>query len=184
MEDFREKKERLRKLARMAGAGESGLLQRFESILEEKDELERRVERLTERLLDSLKEGLLEEAQGIDVPGQEKEFQLIIGLPELEVEPLKRLADSLVAEMDLGAVLLGSRGEKSASLICKLAAGDSPATGELNAGEVISETARIIGGGGGGGKEFAQGGGPDGEKLEEALREGERFIREILTEKE
>jgi len=184
IEDLREKKERLRKLARMAGAGESGLLQRFESILEEKDELERRVERLTERLLGSLKEGLLEEAKGIDVPGQKEEFQLIVGLPELEVEPLKRLADSLVAEMDLGAVLLGSRGEDSASLICKLAEGDSRASRELRAGDVISKTARIIGGGGGGGKEFAQGGGPEGEMLEEALREGERFIRETLTEEE
>ncbi|MFW6018461.1 MAG: DHHA1 domain-containing protein, partial [Halapricum sp.] len=45
------------------------------------------------------------------------------------------------------------------------------------AGQVVGELAGRVGGGGGGPPDFAQGGGPDAEKLDEALAQ----VPDILT---
>ncbi len=50
----------------------------------------------------------------------------------------------------------------------------------LDMGEILKASAQLIGGRGGGGKDFAQGGGGDGSRIEEALDEAERLIREKL----
>ena len=50
----------------------------------------------------------------------------------------------------------------------------------LDMGELMKRCAPIIGARGGGGKDFAQGGGGDATRLDEALDEAERVIREAL----
>ncbi len=47
-------------------------------------------------------------------------------------------------------------------------------------GSALREAAAVIGGTGGGGKDFAQGGGGDPSKMEEALDAAEKMIREVL----
>jgi alanyl-tRNA synthetase len=51
----------------------------------------------------------------------------------------------------------------------------------LDMGEILKSSAQVIGGRGGGGRDFAQGGGGDGSRIEEALDEAERFIKEKLA---
>jgi len=51
----------------------------------------------------------------------------------------------------------------------------------LDMGEILKASVQIIGAKGGGGKDFAQGGGGDGSRVEEALDEAERLIREKLA---
>ncbi|WP_114577894.1 alanine--tRNA ligase [Saliphagus sp. LR7] len=51
----------------------------------------------------------------------------------------------------------------------------------VDAGEVVSELAARVGGGGGGPPDFAQGGGPDGEALEEALADAPDVLRRVLN---
>lgn len=51
----------------------------------------------------------------------------------------------------------------------------------LNMGELLRASAAVMGARGGGGKDFAQGGGGDGSRIEEALDDAERRIKEALV---
>lgn len=50
----------------------------------------------------------------------------------------------------------------------------------VNMGEALKNCAAVMGAGGGGGEDFAQGGGGDAGKIDEALQKAETFIREKL----
>jgi alanyl-tRNA synthetase len=50
----------------------------------------------------------------------------------------------------------------------------------VNAGEVVGELAAKVGGGGGGPPDFAQGGGPEVDRLDEALAEAPDVVRNVL----
>jgi alanyl-tRNA synthetase len=49
----------------------------------------------------------------------------------------------------------------------------------VNAGEVVGELAQKVGGGGGGPPDFAQGGGPDADKLDEALEDALDVLQQV-----
>jgi alanyl-tRNA synthetase len=49
----------------------------------------------------------------------------------------------------------------------------------VDAGAVVGELARRVGGGGGGPADFAQGGGPDADALDEALEEAPEILRGV-----
>ncbi|MFB6197929.1 MAG: DHHA1 domain-containing protein, partial [Halobacteriaceae archaeon] len=49
---------------------------------------------------------------------------------------------------------------------------------KANAGEVVSKLANQVGGGGGGPSDFAQGGGPDISKLDDALENAPSILRQ------
>jgi alanyl-tRNA synthetase len=49
----------------------------------------------------------------------------------------------------------------------------------VNAGEVVGELAVEVGGGGGGPPDFAQGGGPDADKLDEALADAPEVLKQV-----
>jgi alanyl-tRNA synthetase len=51
----------------------------------------------------------------------------------------------------------------------------------VNAGEVVGELARMVGGGGGGPADFAQGGGPDSEALDDALDEAPDVLADVAS---
>jgi alanyl-tRNA synthetase len=72
-------------------------------------------------------------------------------------------------------VLFGLGGEKPA-LIFACSKGVP-----LDMGGILKSAAQLIGARGGGGKDFAQGGGGDGSRIEEALDEAERLIKEKLA---
>jgi alanyl-tRNA synthetase len=68
-----------------------------------------------------------------------------------------------------------------------VAAGDEAVQAGINAGEIVSNAARVVGGGGGGRQFFATGGGPSKDKAEDALKVIEESIQRQLsapTEKE
>ena len=51
----------------------------------------------------------------------------------------------------------------------------------VDAGEVVGELARRVGGGGGGPPDFAQGGGPDADALDDALDDAPGVLRTVLN---
>jgi len=71
------------------------------------------------------------------------------------------------------AVLACGRKDSAAKIILKLS-GDM--TEFVNAGDIVKKASKILGGGGGGRDDMAQGGGPDAEKIGEAVNK----IKEIL----
>ena len=80
-------------------------------------------------------------------------------------------AASLIAEQDC-VVLLGSETGKLVAAV-----GKSGLAKGIKAGSIIRAASKALGGGGGGKPELAQGGGPNAQKLDEALAAGRGAMR-------
>jgi alanyl-tRNA synthetase len=80
---------------------------------------------------------------------------------------LREFVDQLKAKMGSGIILLGSESQDRVSLVMGVTA---DLTRRLNASDLIKKIAIHIGGTGGGRPDFAQAGGTDFRKLDEALR--------------
>ncbi len=84
----------------------------------------------------------------------------------LDANGARQLSDTLLARLKSGVVVLGRKDEGKASLIVRVS-GDL--TDKVKAGNVIKEIAPIVDGKGGGRPDMAEGGGPEGAKLNEAI---------------
>jgi alanyl-tRNA synthetase len=80
---------------------------------------------------------------------------------------LRDFVDQLKVKMGSGIILLGGRSEQKASLILGVT---DDLTQRFKANDLIKKIALHIGGTGGGRPDFAQAGGTDLEKLDEALK--------------
>jgi alanyl-tRNA synthetase len=89
-------------------------------------------------------------------------------LDGLTIEELRSTADSLMARLGSGVVVLGAVADGKALLV---AAVSKDLVGRLRADRLISEIAPLIGGGGGGRPDFAQAGGKRTEYLNQALEQ-------------
>ncbi|MCR4403691.1 MAG: alanine--tRNA ligase [Candidatus Acetothermia bacterium] len=162
----------LKQASALLKASERELLPRLEGLLKERAELESSLAALRTELLSYRLEELLRGAESLDGA------KLVAVQVELGAEELKQLADLLEARLERGVVLLGSA-ERSvprgrAVLVCKVS---DALTKRFHAGEIIREVAKVVGGNGGGSPRFAQGGGPQPEKLAQALEEGIKLIK-------
>jgi alanyl-tRNA synthetase len=91
---------------------------------------------------------------------------------DADMDELRATANALVSE---GKVAVLGSGQDGATFVVAVPNGVG-----INAGEVVSELARRVGGGGGGPPDFAQGGGPDGDALEDALQSAPAVLRQVL----
>jgi alanyl-tRNA synthetase len=98
---------------------------------------------------------------------------------DLDASALRQLSDTLLAQLKSGVVVLGRRADGKASLIVRTSPDLSK---RVPAGRVIKELAPIIGGRGGGKPDMAEGGGPETQKLSEALEASYQIVERLLTE--
>jgi alanyl-tRNA synthetase len=98
---------------------------------------------------------------------------------DLDASALRQLSDTLLAQIKTGVVVLGRRADGKASLIVRTSPDLSK---RVPAGRVIKELAPIIGGRGGGKPDMAEGGGPETQKLSEALEASYQIVERLLTE--
>ena len=106
----------------------------------------------------------------IDINGQSAVIQRVDG----DVDELRATANAVVEQ---GAIaVVGSDTGGSAQFVVGV-----PESATINAGEVVSELASRVGGGGGGPPDFAQGGGPNVEALDETLEEAPEILRGVLN---
>jgi alanyl-tRNA synthetase len=154
-------------------AGASGILRvpneqlprTAERFFEEWKSQQKEIERLKEDLAMAKLKTLISEAETIDG------LRVIVQkMGNADIDELLKAA-ALLAEEDCVALL----GSKTGKLVA--AVGQSGLSKGIKAGSIIKAAAKLLGGGGGGRPELAQGGGPDTEKLEEALAAGREAIR-------
>ncbi|MFW5903483.1 MAG: alanine--tRNA ligase [Halolamina sp.] len=126
--------------------------------------------------IDSLKEELAEvraaggaDAQEIEVGDVTAVIQRLDG----DMDELRATANALVEE---GKIAVLGSGREGAQFVVAV-----PEGAGVNAGEVVGELARKVGGGGGGPPDFAQGGGPETEKLDEALEDAPDVLKQVLN---
>jgi alanyl-tRNA synthetase len=155
--------------AAMLRASERELLPRLAQLLEERKRLERELKALRGQLLSYRRDELLHQAELL------KGFAVLTARVDLPPEELKQLTDLLEEGLRPGIVLLGASHDRGrAVLVCKVS--DS-LTSRFHAGEIIKEVAKAVGGSGSGSPRFAQGGGPQLERLPQALEEGRKLIK-------
>ena len=97
----------------------------------------------------------------------------------LSPEALRNLADTVLERLRRGVVVLGTESDGKVLLVGE-ASKDLTARG-VHAGKLVGEVAKTTGGGGGGRPDFAQAGGRDPSKLDEALDKVVPLVRRQLT---
>ena len=91
----------------------------------------------------------------------------------LNAQALRELADQLADKLD-GVVVLAAENEGKVTWAVKASKGAVEAG--AHAGNIVKKLAQITGGGGGGRPDFAQAGGKDASKIDEALSQAPSFV--------
>jgi alanyl-tRNA synthetase len=151
-------------LRKTAGLLKIGLLEtsdRTEKLLRRERELEREIEVL---------KGKLAAKDSGDLMGRVRQIHGIAVLATVveasDVKTLRDFGDKLRDRLRSGIILLGSRAEGKAMLLCLVT---KDLTDRYHAGKIIQSIAPLVGGSGGGRPDMAQAGGPKPEFLEQAL---------------
>ncbi|ELZ11038.1 alanyl-tRNA ligase [Halovivax asiaticus JCM 14624] len=126
----------------------------------------KRIEDLEEQLA-TARAGNTDDATEVDVG----EATAVVQRIDADVDELRATASAFVEEGQIA--VLGS-GTDSAQFVVAVPDGVG-----VNAGEVVGELAAQVGGGGGGPADFAQGGGPDVDALEDALEAAPEILRQV-----
>lgn len=157
-------------------------IEKIRKMLNEKDVL-----KAVQNLLD-LKKKLEEEVTGLEAEiqiekllskaeqhGELKILVTRVDIPKNAMEAVAKRAVQkypnlvvLIGRVNGGAAVIGTAGEKAISK-------------GINIGNIINKVSKILGGGGGGQPNFAKGGGPHGDMLEEALKNGKKLILEEIS---
>jgi alanyl-tRNA synthetase len=159
----RDEEQELSQAAGLLKAGRGELVDRLSKVLKRSRDLEKEVTALKGRLTAVQAGDLLEQVRQVDG----------VAVLALEVEAgdpkgLREFAAKLANRLKSGIVVLGSRADDKALLIALVS---KDLTARFNAGEIIRELAPLVGGSGGGRADMAQAGGPDKEKLGEAINQ-------------
>ncbi len=164
----------LRDLSSTMRAPESELADRLEKVLVRIKELEKENEKLqiqqTSSGLDELMQKVKEVA-GIKV--------LTAKLKGFNPNALRTAVDNLKTKLGTGVIVLANEDSGKVTLIA--AATKDIAGKKVHAGNIIREVAKTVGGSGGGRPDFAQAGGKDVSKLDEALGQVEAVVRAQLN---
>ncbi|MCL4394248.1 MAG: DHHA1 domain-containing protein, partial [Chloroflexi bacterium] len=134
--------------------------------------------RETQREMDKLKaKGAAEQAGDLVESAQEAGGVKFVtaSVPTVDVPTLQKLADGVADKLRSGVVVLAGVSDGKVLFIGKVTP-DLVGRG-FHAGNTLREVARIAGGGGGGKPEFAQAGGKDASKVDEALAKAAEIIR-------
>jgi len=102
-------------------------------------------------------------------------------VPEMSPAELRNLADTLRQKLGSGVVVLGMESGGKATL---LAAVTDDLTDRVRAGDLVRELATVVGGRGGGKPNLAQAGGPDADKIDDALQKAPQTVGEIASVKD
>jgi len=95
----------------------------------------------------------------------------------VDASMLRELAENTGTKIGSGVVVLGLASDGKASLVAVVS---QDLQKRLHAGKIIKEVAALVGGSGGGRPDFAQAGGKNAEKLEEALQAVYNIVAEFL----
>ncbi|MHB9099518.1 MAG: alanine--tRNA ligase [Syntrophales bacterium] len=157
----RRMEEELRKSASLLKIGPMETAERTEKLLRRERELEKEIEALQGKLAARDSGDLMDRVRtikGIEV------LATVVEAPD--VKALRDFGDKLRDRLRSGVILLGSRADGKAMLLCLVS---KDLTERFHAGKIIQTIAPIVGGKGGGRPDMAQAGGPKPENLEQAI---------------
>ncbi|WP_254766249.1 alanine--tRNA ligase [Salinilacihabitans rarus] len=125
--------------------------------------------------IEDLKEQLAAARAGGGAGGEEVDVgdaTAVVQRIDADMDELRATANALVED---GKIAVLGSGADGAQFVVAV-----PDGAGVNAGEVVGELAAKVGGGGGGPPDFAQGGGPDADALDDALDDAPDVLRQVL----
>jgi alanyl-tRNA synthetase len=163
--------EEQRAIATMLKAEGGSSLDRLEKLLLRQKEMQREIEALQGRLNAAASGDLISRAVEVN------DIRLLAVQVQVEdVKALRELSDTLKNRIGTGVIVLGAAIEGKANL---LVAVTRELSAKIKAGDIIRQLAPIIGGSGGGKPELAQAGGPDSEKIADALARAAQVLSDL-----
>ena len=146
----------------MLKASPRELSEKVERLLEQRKEQAREIEQWKRKLVSGGSRDLASEAKkldGLHVLGATVDVD--------DPKALREMADQLRDKLAPAVIALGGKSQDGrALLVCTVS---KELVGRYRAGDIIKELAAMVGGGGGGRPDFAQAGGSDASKLEQAM---------------
>jgi alanyl-tRNA synthetase len=172
-EFLRRRAETLAQVAETLHVSPDEVARRVERLVDAGKDLERRLAEVERDKAESDARALVEGA--VDVDGS----RLVVARRDVEVDALRTLAQRVKGRLDSVVIVLGAAGRGRANLVGAVSR-DLTARG-LSARELLAPGAQLLGGGAGGKPELAVSGGPDAERLDEAIEVVARAARDALT---
>jgi alanyl-tRNA synthetase len=152
----------------MLRTGPDDAVERVRRLLQQQRELEREIETLRGQHGKNQLPELLAKKQQVDGAAV-----VVSKVDKLDPNQLRELADQVKDKLGSGIVFLVSAGDTNVSMVASVT---KDLTSRFHAGNIIKQVAPIVGGGGGGRPDFAQAGGKDPSKVDQALDK----VREIV----
>ena len=156
----------LEDLANLLKTNSRDVLTAAEKLLAQRSHLEKQIQKLRTSESDNSTELIPKDLHGITV--------IAAVVPHADADSLAALADRAVKVHGSLAVILGTELEGRVVFVAKVTP-DLIKKG-VNAGKIIREVAKVAGGGGGGRPDFAQAGGKDPSRLEDAINKAVEII--------
>ncbi|NQU42312.1 alanine--tRNA ligase, partial [bacterium] len=153
-------------------AREDNLLERVGALQEEIKKLNKDVRKARQSKASTSVDDLLakaEEADGIRI--------VAARIDDADPAQLRQLADEIKQKASAVVCVLGSVQADKVSLLCAVSEGEAK---RVQAGAVIKQVAAIVGGSGGGRPDLAQAGGKQPEKLDEAIAQAMKIVRDLI----
>ncbi|MGE0824112.1 MAG: alanine--tRNA ligase [Candidatus Binatia bacterium] len=162
LEWVRQREQILREVSAILKGSEEDAAERVEKLLAQQRELEKQLAQLQSKLAGSQSSDI--ESQVKSINGVNVIASRVEGIDE---KALRDMADRLRDKLQPAAIILGAVHGDRVSL---LAAVSKDISKRYHAGNIIKQIAPLISGGGGGRPDFAQAGGKDASRLDEALQ--------------
>jgi alanyl-tRNA synthetase len=164
----RQLEKELKAAAGLLRASPFEMAERTEKLLKQQRELEKEIEGLRGKLASRDSADLFDrvrEIRGVKV--------LTAAVEAADAKSLRDFGDKVRDRMPSGVVLLGSKADGKAMLLCLVT---KDLTGRYHAGNIIKAIAPLVGGSGGGRPDMAQAGGSQPENLAQALDKLEELL--------
>jgi len=164
LDAIRRREKILEDIGGQLGARDGAAVERLEKLLAREKELEKKLRTLEQKLVNGANTGSTDAEKVREVNGIKIVTRKVEGV---EAKSLREMADRLRQKYGSAVVAIGSDlGDNKVALLVAVTA---DLVQRIKAGDIVKEIAPIIGGTGGGRPDFAQAGGRDASKLDEAL---------------
>lgn len=167
LDDYREYFYRVKEIASIFKVDDETVIERVKSTLDTIRQKEKEIEELKSQLASSGVSDMLSDAR--DVNGA----KVLIAEVEIDAKTMVATIDSFKEQVKDGVIFLISKAGKKVVLAVGVT---KSLVSKIKAGDIVRETAKIVGGGGGGRPDFAQAGGKDASKIGEAIAKATAMI--------
>ena len=158
---FQSREMQLAELATLLKVPAENLGTKIEKLLSAQKELEKEVSRLTAKLTLGDIDGIINNAKMVG------DIRVVVSRVVLDSpKTLREMGDKIRDKLGSGIVVLGGEYQGKAALLAMVT---KDLTGTYKAGNIIKEVSALVGGSGGGRPDMAQAGGPNPDKLNDAL---------------